>query len=210
MSLPVVIIFTRIPRLGIGKRRLAREIGDRRTLNFSRAALHTLLRRLLRLRGVERVIATSPDYHARLAAPGFTRIGQGRGDLGQRMQRAFNRYRQRPVILIGSDIPDITVNDLRGAVHKLRGCDAVFGPAADGGYWLVAMSGRRPANAFAKVRWSSPNALADTRRNFSKRRIEQLRVLHDIDDAASLSAQAKQNTNRAFSHAQREPAGTRI
>ncbi len=195
MSRPVVIAFTRIPRLGVGKRRLAREIGDRKTLNFFRPALFSLLRRLRRLRGVERVIATAPDYHARLAAPGFTRIGQGRGDLGQRMQRAFNRYLHRPVILIGSDIPDITVSDLRRAIQKLRGCDAVFGPAADGGYWLVAMSGRRPANAFAQVRWSSPHALADTRCNFLRRRISQLRVLHDIDDAASLNASWKRKAS---------------
>jgi rSAM/selenodomain-associated transferase 1 len=186
MSRPVVIIFTRIPRLGVGKRRLAREVGDRKALNFARTTLHSLLRRVRRLRGVERVIATAPDHHARLAAPGFIRIGQGRGDLGQRMQCAFNRYPRRPVLLIGSDIPDIKTSDLRGAFQKLRDCGAVFGPAADGGYWLVGMAGNRPSSAFAKVRWSSPEALADTLRNFPGRRIERLRVLRDVDDGACL------------------------
>ncbi len=197
MSRPVVIIFTRIPRLGVGKRRLAREVGDRNALNFSRMVLHRLLRRLRRLRGVDCVLAAAPDYHARFVAPGFTRIGQGRGDLGQRMQRAFNRYPRRRVVLIGSDIPEISADDLRTALHRLRGCGAIFGPAADGGYWLVGMAGNRPARAFADVRWSSPHALADTLRNFAERRTRRLRILNDVDDAASLTAQMR----KAYSHA---------
>lgn len=191
MSRPVLIIFTRIPRLGVGKRRLAREVGDRQALTFARAALHALLRRMRRLRGVERVIATAPDHHAKLTAPGFRCIGQGSGDLGQRMQRAFNRYPRRPVLLIGSDIPGISAADLRSAFQSLRGCAAVFGPAADGGYWLAGMSGQRPSPAFANVRWSSPHALADTVRNFPNRRIKLLRILHDVDDAAGLRAHKK-------------------
>lgn len=191
MSRPVLVILTRIPRLGVGKRRLAREVGDRKAHHFARTALFGLLRQMQRLRGIERVIATSPDHHAKFTAPGFHRIGQGQGDLGQRMQRAFNRYPRRPVVLIGSDIPDIKTPDLREAFQKLRGCGAVFGPAQDGGYWLVGMAGTRPACAFASVRWSSHHALADTLHNFSGRRISLLRTLQDIDDAASLHTRNK-------------------
>ncbi|NNM55734.1 TIGR04282 family arsenosugar biosynthesis glycosyltransferase [Acidocella sp.] len=191
MNRPVIIIFTRVPRLGVGKRRLAREVGDRKAHNFARTTLVGLLHRLRRLRGAARVIATAPDHHAKLRAPGFSRIGQGQGDLGQRMQRAFNHYPRRPVVLIGSDIPDVKTSDLRMAFHKLRGCNAVFGPAADGGYWLTGMSANRPSSAFAKVRWSSPDALADTLRNFPRRRIGRLRMLRDVDDAESLHAYTK-------------------
>lgn len=194
MSRPVVIVFTRIPRLGTGKRRLARTIGERRALSFSRRILQGLLHRLRRLRGVTRVIVATPDHHVRFHAPGFIMLPQGPGDLGERMQRAFDRYPRRTVLLVGSDIPGITVSDLRTGLRLLRGHDAVFGPAADGGYWLVGLSGKRPAGLFENPRWSSPHALEDTMRNFPKRSIGErsvggrsiglLRQLHDIDEMA--------------------------
>jgi rSAM/selenodomain-associated transferase 1 len=183
MSRPVVIIFTRIPRLGVGKRRLARRIGDRGALILSRTLLQRLLHRLRPLRGVTRIIAVTPDYHAKFQAPGWTTLPQGQGDLGTRMQRAIARFPCRPVVLIGSDIPGITATDLRTALHVLRGHHAVFGPATDGGYWLIGQSARRPATPFANTRWSSAHALADTTRNFPRRRIKLLRPLTDIDDA---------------------------
>ena len=183
MSRPVLILFTRIPRLGIGKRRLARSIGDRRALILARLMLAQTQRRLRALRGITRIIALTPDHHARLSTPGWQKIGQGRGDLGARMQRAIGHYPRRVVILIGSDIPDITASDIRQAVRLLRGHHAIFGPAKDGGYWLIGQSGRRPALPFAHVRWSSPHALADTRANFTRQRTYLLRWLCDIDDA---------------------------
>lgn len=182
MNRPVVIVFTRVPRLGVGKRRLARTIGDRRALNLSRGTLQRLLRRLRRLRGITRVIAATPDHHVRFRAPGFIILAQGPGDLGARMQRAFDRFPRRPVLLIGSDIPGITGADLQTACRLLRGHDAVFGPAEDGGYWLVGMSGKRPATPFENARWSSRHALADTMRNFPRRTVGLLRQLHDIDE----------------------------
>lgn len=182
MSLPVVIVFTRIPRLGVGKRRLARKIGDREALNLSRTLLHRLLRRIRPLRRVALVLAITPDHHARLSTPGWAIQRQGRGDLGTRMHRAMAHFPNRPVILIGSDIPDIAPSDLRRALRLLRGHHAVFGPAADGGYWLIGLSARRPAAMFANVRWSGPHALADTRRNFPRRRVALLRRLHDLDE----------------------------
>lgn len=188
MSRPVVILFARVPRLGLGKRRLAREVGDRAALLFARGNLIRIQHRLRALRGVDRALATAPDHHARLPARGFTRIGQGGGDLGARMGRAFARFPRRPVVLIGADIPGITAGDIRAAFRALRGADAVIGPAPDGGYWLIGMSGRRPGRPFAGVRWSSPEARADTERNFAGRRLARLRLLADVDDAAALAA----------------------
>lgn len=183
MTRPVVIIFARIPRLGVGKRRLARDIGDRAALRASRNMLHTMLRRLRAMRGATRVLAATPDHHTRINAPGFIRITQGGGDLGTRMHNAIRHYPNRPVAIIGSDIPAIEAGDLRAAFRALRGCDAAFGPATDGGYWLVGLAGKRPSAPFARVRWSSEHALADTLENFYGRRIALLRPLDDLDTA---------------------------
>ncbi len=49
-----------------------------------------------------------------------------------------------PVVIIGADIPEITPDHIGRAFAALGRSDAVFGPAADGGYWLVGLK-RRPS-----------------------------------------------------------------
>ncbi|HUW79306.1 MAG TPA: DUF2064 domain-containing protein [Acidocella sp.] len=56
---------------------------------------------------------------------------------------------------------------------------AVFGPAHDGGYYLVMMGARRPARPFTKVVWPSEHALADTLHDFTDFRVGFSRVLYD-------------------------------
>lgn len=181
----MVVVFGRVPRLGIGKRRLARSLGDRAALRASRNMLAGIQRTLRSLRGINRILAMTPDDHARYVAPGFHRIGQGSGDLGARMQRILRRYPRRPVLIVGSDIPDIAASDIRDAIRCLRGASIVFGPAYDGGYWLIGLSGPRPGTPFNAVRWSTAHALADTQRNFPRRRIALLRTLADVDSATN-------------------------
>ena len=118
-------------------------------------------------------------------------MDQVRGDLGIRMDQAFRAHPRRCVALVGCDIPALTANEVASALHALRGADAVFGPATDGGYWLVAMGARRPAKPFANVRWSSAHALSDTLANFAHRRIRFTKTLADVDEAADLISGAR-------------------
>ncbi|MGA3401059.1 MAG: TIGR04282 family arsenosugar biosynthesis glycosyltransferase [Acetobacteraceae bacterium] len=179
-----VVVFARAPRLGAVKRRLAAEIGDRAALRFHTETLSRLLHRLCADRRFRTVLAVTPDG-SRLRLPHRVALAaQGHGDLGQRMQRAFQRFPHRRVALIGCDIPDADAADVAAAFRALGRADAVFGPAADGGYWLVAMSPRRPARPFGNVRWSTQHAFADTLANFADRRVTLLRTLHDVDTAA--------------------------
>ena len=68
--------------------------------------------------------------------------------------------------------------------------DVVLGPASDGGYWLVGLKRfPRAANVFANVRWSTADALADTRANLIGRRTALLRIYDDIDTGDDLAAQ---------------------
>jgi rSAM/selenodomain-associated transferase 1 len=181
-----VVVFARAPRLGAVKRRLARDIGQRAALRFHLATMTRLLRGLAADKRFRTVLAVTPDC-ARFRLPLRTpRIAQGGGDLGQRMHRAFRRFPHARVAIIGCDIPDARPHDIVAAFTALGSADAAFGPAADGGYWLVAMSPRRPARPFARVRWSTAHALADTLANFTGRRIKQLRTLRDVDTADDL------------------------
>ena len=118
-------------------------------------------------------------------SPNASRVPQGRGDLGQRMQRIFDRCGRGPLIIVGTDIPFITREIIAKAFRELRRADAVFGRAEDGGYWLVGLR-RRPKRVapFENVRWSSPHALADTLRNLRAHRIAFAETLFDIDTEA--------------------------
>jgi rSAM/selenodomain-associated transferase 1 len=168
------------------KRRLARDIGDRAALRLYVAMLARLLRLLQAGRRFQVVIATAPD-RARLSfARALPHVPQGPGDLGRRMDRAFRRFRSGRAVIVGSDIPDIALADFTAAFRALGRADAVFGPAEDGGYWLVGMSPRRPARPFANVRWSTAHALSDTLANFPGRRTAMLRMLRDVDTADDL------------------------
>jgi uncharacterized protein len=181
-----VVVFARAPRLGTVKRRLAKDIGDRAALRFHTGTLVRLLRDLLRDRRFRTVLALTPDGARDRLPVEAVRIAQGRGDIGERMARACRRFQRGNVAIVGSDIPDATAADLRAAFRHLGLRDAVFGPAEDGGYWLVALGPRRPAQPFVKARWSTEHALADTLRNFRGRRVALMRMLRDVDTACDL------------------------
>ncbi|WP_119422655.1 TIGR04282 family arsenosugar biosynthesis glycosyltransferase [Desertibaculum subflavum] len=176
-------IFLRAPELGRGKRRLARDIGDLAALRFQRAQM-ARLRPLVRDRRWSATLWVTPDRAAlRLGRP------QGRGDLGQRMARPFRRLPPGPVVLIGADIPELNAGHVWAAFRALGGSEAVFGPATDGGYWLVGLSPRaRRRPPFRGVAWSTEHALADTLRQLNGAKVAQLAPLSDIDTGADFRA----------------------
>jgi rSAM/selenodomain-associated transferase 1 len=185
-----LVIFLRAPRLGRVKSRLAAGIGALAALRFYRQSSERLLRDLARDRRWRCHLALTPDREVgrRWWRVSALRRGQGPGDLGRRMARVFAELPPGPAVIVGSDIPAITRDHLWAAFRALGNSDAVFGPAADGGYWLVGLRRRPrlPRPLFARVRWSSAHALADTLaglpRGFS---VARLATLEDIDDAAA-------------------------
>jgi glycosyltransferase A (GT-A) superfamily protein (DUF2064 family) len=113
-------------------------------------------------------------------------MAQVSGDLGRRMEKALAPFPR--AILIGSDIPGLGPADIAAGFRALGRADAVFGPALDGGYWLVGFGPRRPHRPFAKVRWSGPHALADTLANFQGYQVALLPPKRDVDSAEDLTA----------------------
>jgi uncharacterized protein len=115
-------------------------------------------------------------------------MAQGSGDLGVRMRRALAACPPGPKLLIGSDIPGLTAAHITAAFALLGRHDVVFGPASDGGYWLVGCRHRPPefGPGFGEVRWSSPYALADTLVNLPKSlSVGFAATLDDVDDGAA-------------------------
>jgi len=176
-----LVLFVRLPRLGTGKRRLARDIGALAALRFERLMLERSLRRLGRDRRWRLRLAVTPDRAARDwrdATP------QGPGDLGERMRRALAACSPGPAVLIGSDIPGLTAAHIAEAFAVIGRHDVVFGSARDGGFWLVGCRHRPPR--FGTVRWSSPHALSDVLSNLPRSlSIGFAATLDDVDDGAA-------------------------
>ena len=117
-----------------------------------------------------------------------SRLAQGTGDLGHRMARIMRALPPGPAVIIGTDIPDITPSHVARAFRFLGRHDAVFGPATDGGYWLVGLK-RRPRlpDIFAGVRWSTEFTLSDSLAKLGHgHSVALLEILEDIDDGLSL------------------------
>jgi rSAM/selenodomain-associated transferase 1 len=179
-----LIIFGRLPRLGTGKQRLARDIGAVAALRFERRMLARNLRRLGRDPRWKLRLAVTPDWTARQWPSRLKIVRQGTGDLGERMRRALASCPPGPAVLIGSDIPALTTAHIAAAFALLGRHDVVFGPASDGGFWLVGCRHRPPH--FGAVRWSSAHALADTLANQPRTlSVGFAATLDDVDDGAA-------------------------
>jgi len=184
-----LVVMAKVPEAGRAKTRLAREVGVAAATRFARQATAALLQRVAHDRRWHTILAVSPDagLASRCWPRGVARIGQGRGDLGRRMQRIMERMPPGPVVIVGTDVPGIEPAHIAEAFRRLGRHDAVFGPATDGGYWLVGLK-RRPRllHPFANVRWSSRHAHADTLANLAGRSVAFVMTLADVDDADDL------------------------
>jgi uncharacterized protein len=189
---PRLVIMIKEPVAGRVKTRLARGIGTVAATAAYRAMLSTLAARLGSDRRWQTVFAVSPDTAVSSSLLPLTamRVAQGPGDLGDRLQRIFDITPPGPVVVIGTDIPAITPEDIASAFDALGSHDAVFGPSHDGGYWLIGLK-RQPriARPFANVRWSTEHARADTITNLAGLSVAHLKFLDDIDTADDLSRQ---------------------
>ena len=192
MVRPLVIVFARAPRYGAVKTRLARDIGAAETLRFYRGALGGLIWRLSRDARWDVALCVTPDAASResgLWPSGVARSTQGTGDLGRRMIRALRGAGNRPAVVIGSDIPDIGPQHVAAALKALGAAPFVFGPARDGGYWLIGA--RHPARlrktVLDGVRWSNVSTLDDSLQRLAGAKVLPI-VLDDIDDGAAFDA----------------------
>ncbi len=189
---PTLVVMVKEPRPGRVKTRLGHEIGMVAAAWWFRHQTGSLLRRVRDPRW-RVVLAVSPDREglsSRVWPAELLKRPQGRGDLGDRMRRQFKLSGQGPVCIIGADIPGVERRHIATAFRALGSADAVFGPAPDGGYWLVGLRNPTLATpaAFSSVRWSSKHALADTLASIPGYGTTLIDTLRDVDRAADLLA----------------------
>ena len=178
------------PRAGRVKTRLGQEIGMVAAAWWFRHQARRALRRLDDPRW-QISLAVSPDNAGKFWPQKFRRIPQGGGDLGQRMSRIL-RSMPGPVMVIGGDIPGIDPLHIQRGFAALGSHDAVFGPALDGGYWMIGVrhGSRLPPGFLRNVRWSTEHALADSIASFPGFRVALTDELRDVDTADDLAPRA--------------------
>ncbi len=120
-----LVIFTRAPRYGAGKRRLEAGIGPMQALRFQRVMLTQTLRRLGADPRWTTWLAVTPDRSGPWP-PRFDVLPQGKGDLGARMARVAKALPAGPVLIMGSDVPWVTIAEVARAFRALGNHDAVF------------------------------------------------------------------------------------
>lgn len=165
---------SRWPAFARCKRRLAAGVGPAAAAAIqSRLRTHTLTVACgLEAEGlIELRVAMSGGGTAPAPGHGARRVqNQGEGRLGLRMRRQLLKARHpqqtRPLLIIGTDLPNLHRLDLLRAIEALKESPLVLGPAQDGGYWLLGLGANLaktcPAWLFSGLPWGSDQVLALT------------------------------------------------
>ncbi|MBF4984013.1 TIGR04282 family arsenosugar biosynthesis glycosyltransferase [Nonlabens mediterrranea] len=179
-----LIIFTRNPELGKGKRRLAATVGDQAAFEIYKFLLsHT--REITKSVNAQPQVWYSEKLHQNDAWDNevYQKYVQQGEDLGVRMQQAFDTAFKThdKVVIIGSDMHDLTTQDLDKAFELLDSHDAVMGPAIDGGYYLLGFKQQVPANVFLNKEWGTETVQAETLKDLKNLNYTLLEPRNDVD-----------------------------
>lgn len=189
-----VIVFLKAPIAGEVKTRLSPRIAPASAALLYRAMVEDLLARLDRIASIDLLIHHTPESSrgaiARWLGP-HRRLARQRGtDLGARMSNAFRSaflagYHR--VVIVGSDVPELTGRIVRSGIAALIPHDVALGPAHDGGYYLIGLREPRPG-LFREMRWSTRGVRTETVRRIERLGLTraELPPLEDIDTYASL------------------------
>lgn len=180
----LLLIFTRNPELGKVKTRLAKDVGDQKALDIYKFLLdHTVL--VTKNLPLAKEVYYSEEIHQNdiWDASFYQKKKQEGEDLGDRMKNAFeegfkNGYSN--IIIIGSDMYDISSEDINKAFEKLNDYDFVVGPAEDGGYYLLGM--KKPSyKVFKNKSWGTPTVFSQTMEDLKDEKVILLETRNDID-----------------------------
>ena len=180
----LLLIFTRNPELGKVKTRLAKDIGDQKALDIYKFLInHTVS--VTKNLPVAKHVYYSVQIHNEdfWNEEYFDKRKQHGTDLGIRMENAFQDsftegYEQ--VIIIGSDLYDITQEEITAAFDTLENHDAVIGPATDGGYYLLGLKQVIPA-VFTNKSWGTDTVFQQTKADLADQNTAFLSPKNDVD-----------------------------
>ena len=180
----LILIFTRNPVLNKCKTRLAATIGNTAALNVYKFLLEhtsTITKNL----DFDKQVYYSEEiweddvWNSKI----FIKKLQKGIDLGERMSNAFKdgfKKGYKKICVIGSDMYDLSEEDIKLAFEKLNTSDYVIGPAEDGGYYLLGMTSIYD-NVFRDKAWGTGNVLKHTLEDLKEKNYTTLPTKNDID-----------------------------
>ena len=180
----LLLVFTRNPELGKVKTRLAKTVGNA-------TALKIYIFLLKRTRDIAVKVAADKAvyYSVKIRendiwdASIFQKHQQVGEDLGIRMLHAFkNGFKAgyKKVIIIGSDLYDLTSETIENAIIALENNEVVIGPAEDGGYYLLGMNSLEE-KIFKNKDWGTETVRKDTLEDLKDKKVFLLGELNDVD-----------------------------
>ncbi|MCB0462443.1 MAG: TIGR04282 family arsenosugar biosynthesis glycosyltransferase [Flavobacteriaceae bacterium] len=193
MSKKLLIIFVKNIKLGNVKTRLAKTVGNENAFKVYKALVEVTEKVTSSIKVDKRIYFSDAVIDEKW--PKDYKTVQKGEDLGQRMSNAFKdgfNDGYKNIVLIGSDLPNISEDIINNGFNALKNNDVVFGPAEDGGYYLVGFSKFHNC-VFENKAWSTSNLLKDTLTELEQKKIEVslIETLNDIDTFEDLQAYPK-------------------
>lgn len=179
----LLLIFSKNPVPGRCKTRLAKTIGDVAATEIYKVLLRHTALITEPLDAIKEVHYSDFVEEDDMFSETFIKKVQSGNDLGEKMKNAFAKGFQagfQHIVIIGSDLLDITTEDINEAFEVLKTYDYVIGPAEDGGYYLLGMN-KLNNTLFENKDWSSNTVLQDTLIDLKTEHIALLDERNDID-----------------------------
>ena len=191
-----LIIFTRNPELGKVKTRLATTIGDAAALEV----YHKLLEHTVDITQplkVDKFVFYSEQIQENdhWDTTIYYKELQKGTNLGERMHHAFEllfKKGYRQIIIVGSDIFELTTKNIQEAFTGLDTANFVVGPALDGGYYLLGMNTLNKS-LFKHKKWGTSTVLKATLKNLANEKVALLATKNDIDTYDDLKKSSEFN-----------------
>lgn len=185
----LLIVFVKNAILGTAKTRLAKTIGNE--------AAFEVYKHLMQITEHATAEVHNCDVHIYFSSEkdgarwtNYPQFVQQGNDLGERMSDAFRRGFQEGyshIVGVGSDLPDLTSSIIEKGLQKLTENDAVFGPAEDGGYYLIGMRSMIDC-IFEDKPWSTEGLLDITLTDLKEHgySVGLIETLNDVDTEEDL------------------------
>lgn len=185
----LLIVFVKNIKLGKVKTRLAKTIGDdgafevyKHLVEITEQETQQLNNTTIHIYFSDKIISEKWQGMEKFVQSGIT--------LGDRMRNAFDHGFQlgyQKIVGVGSDLPDLNHSIIASGFDALDKSETVFGPAEDGGYYLIGMKQLIP-QIFENKPWSQETLMKETLRELETLNYttELLQTLNDVDTIEDL------------------------
>jgi rSAM/selenodomain-associated transferase 1 len=195
-TLGVIVIMAKRPVLGKVKTRLAASVGKQMALDLYEMMLSKTFM-IAEDSGKKVLVLATGEGDLELPSS-FLLEEQVEADLGAKMlhgfQTAMERFPNEPIVMIGTDCYDLTIDELSNAFDVLTLNQLVFGPSEDGGYYLIGMNALHP-EVFESMEWSVSSVMSETKIRMRQKGLVwgEVKTLNDMDTLADLKTSSLWN-----------------